>query len=212
MPTDDNDKPANATPASEAASDPDAVGREEDNELSAYWNDLKREGGPELPERRFAREHPGDLIIGTSKERELVRIHADGQLTYGPEYTPDEAAVTFWEAMGRRRLESEERIIQIFATERLLARIGQADLAYERAQRRAREDAASEHDRFMEEMSRRSLEARVHELVEFARGLYLGRPDLQEQVRTPIFEPRPAEPAPEEDLMPLEDDDDRPVN
>jgi hypothetical protein len=212
MPTDDSDKPADPSTA-EASPDAGTDGREEDNELSAYWNDLRREGGPEIPERRFAREHPGDLIIGTSKERMLVRIHPDGQLTYGPEYTPDEAAVTFWEEMGRRRLESEARIIQIMATERLLARIGQADLAYERAQRRAQTDTASEHDRFMEEMSRRSLEARVHELVEFARGIYLGRPDLQEQVRTPIFEPPPAaEPELDPDMMPDEDDDSRPVN
>lgn len=29
----------------------------------------------------------------------LVRIHPDGTLEYGPNYTPDEAARTFWDAM-----------------------------------------------------------------------------------------------------------------
>ncbi len=30
----------------------------------------------------------------------LVKIHPDGSLEYGPDYTPDEAARVFWSALG----------------------------------------------------------------------------------------------------------------
>ncbi len=147
--------------------------------LKEYWDEVRGEPGPEPAERRFVREHPGDLVIGTSKHRILVRIHPDGTLTYGPEYTPDEAAVEFWTAMARRRLETEQRLLQFHAQEVLLARIAQADLAYEAAQIRARRPEATEHDRMMEELSRRSLESQIHNMIEFSRELLRGRPDLQ---------------------------------
>lgn len=151
----------------------------DDETLSEYWEAIRPTGQPDTIERQFARTHPGDLIIATSEARELVRIHPDGTLTYGPEYTPDEAAVTFWTEMGRRRLQMEERLIQIQAMEQLLARVASADIAYETAQRRAHTETAIDHDKLMEEMSRRSLESRVHELIEYARGLIHSRPDLQ---------------------------------
>jgi hypothetical protein len=150
-----------------------------DEELKEYWDEVRGGPTPEPPERRFSREHPGDLVIATSKDRMLVRIHPDGTLTFGPEYTPDEAAVEFWTAMARRRLETEQRLIQFHAQEQLLARVAQADFSYEHAQARTRGEDATEHDRLMEEISRRNLESSVHTLIEFARSLVETRPDLQ---------------------------------
>jgi hypothetical protein len=150
---------------------------ENESELREYWESVRLGGPlPEPVEQRYAREHPGDLVIGTSKERMLVRIHPDGTLTYGPNYTPDEAAVTFWTAMAQRRLETELRLIQFQTQENLLQRVAEADIAYETSQLRARREEATEHDRFMEEMSRRNLETRVHVLLEFARGLVRREP------------------------------------
>ncbi len=74
-----------------------------------------------------------------------------------------------WEATGRQMGGEDQRIMHD-AMRQLVIRVGEADLAYERAQRRALADKATEHDKLMEEMSRRSLETRVHELIEFARG------------------------------------------
>lgn len=165
--------------------------------LTEYWDDVRSKGpGPAEPvERRFAREHPGDLIIGTTREKILVRIHADGTLTYGEGYTPDSAAVEFWTAMAVRRLESEARLIQFATQEQLLARVAQADLAYEACQGRAHAEGASEHDTMMEELSRRSLEAQVHNLIEYARGLLAARPDLR-PAPTPVAVAPPTPPAP----------------
>ncbi|MCX5522175.1 hypothetical protein OG342_04740 [Streptomyces bobili] len=42
-----------------------------------------------------------DIIITGQDGRPLVTIHPSGQLEYGPGYTPDEAARTFWNALRR---------------------------------------------------------------------------------------------------------------
>ncbi len=147
----------------------------EDENIREFWDDVQPSGAQSAAIPRFG-EHPGDLIIGTSRDRILVRIHPDGTLTYGPEYTPDEAAVEFWTQMAIRRLESEERIIHLGVMEMILMQVGRADFAYQEAQVRARQEGASEHDRFMEEMSRRSLETMIHQAVESGRGL-IARPN-----------------------------------
>jgi len=147
-----------------------------DDNLLEYWDDLHPPGRTARPEPREPGTHPGDLVIGTSKDRILVRIHPDGTLTYGPEYTPDEAAVEFWTQMAVRRLESEERVLHLGVVEQFLQRLGSADLSYEAAVLRSRRPDATEHDRFMAEISHRNLEAVVHQTIEFARGL-VARPD-----------------------------------
>jgi hypothetical protein len=48
-----------------------------------------------------------DLVIAT-QSRVLVVIKPDGALSYGPGYTPDEAASVFWEALARKRREAGE--------------------------------------------------------------------------------------------------------
>lgn len=153
-------------------------------DLAVYWAAVRgpRPERPLTPEEQAAKAFPGSLTIGTATNW-LIRIHNDGTLEYGPEYTPDEAAVTFWEAMGRRRIQSEERFLQIAMMELHYALLQEADRAYETAQRRARREGATEHDRMMEEMSRRDLESRMHEIIEFSRELVAQRPDLAARVR-----------------------------
>ena len=46
---------------------------------------------------------PGNIVIRPVHNRPpLVTIHPDGTLEYGPDYTPDEAARVFWDAMAAR--------------------------------------------------------------------------------------------------------------
>lgn len=165
-----------------------------DDNLLEYWDDVHPAGRDAQPVPREPGTHPGDLVIGTSKDRILIRIHPDGTLTYGPEYTPDEAAVEFWTQMAVRRLESEERVIHLGMVEQFLQRLGAADLAYEASVLRARRPDATEHDRYMSEISHRNLEAVLHQTIEFARGL-VARPDPPppvEQLMRPGY--RPGEP------------------
>lgn len=119
----------------------------------------------------------GNLVIGTPG-RILVVLKADGQLEYGPDYTPDEAAVQFWEAMGRRRLGAEERILTLQHMEHLLARIGEADLEYERRMLETRdlEEGSPERQQSerMAELARVRLEMLVHQSIELGRGLAQG--------------------------------------
>ena len=158
--------------------------------LSLFWDEVHRPGPSPLDPPPVLREHPGDLVIGTSRERILVRIHPDGTLTYGPDYTPDESAVEFWTQMAIRRLESEERILHLGVMEQILLHVGRADRSYEAAQLRTRSTEATEHDRFMEEMSRRNLETAIHQVIEFGRGL-LARPNPPPPVETIVHPIRP---------------------
>lgn len=151
----------------------------DDAALEVYWDDLRV-----APHRRTPREpsfrdqvKPGDFVIGTSKDRLLVIIKPDGTLEYGPEYRPDEAAVVFWESMGQRRLQMEDRLLVIQHMEAVLTRLGDADLRAESARR----VAANEPDNM--ELERQALEA-IHRLervmgqaIELGRGL-IRRPEI----------------------------------
>jgi hypothetical protein len=148
--------------------------REESETLNSYW-EILRGPIPESPEARLGRLHPGDLVVGTSKDRILVRIHPDGQITYGEGYTPDEVAEILWTTIALKRVAMEERLVHLSIIEQLVIRTGEADLHYEEMQTLARREEATEHDRFMEEIARRNLEARVHQMIDFARGVALAR-------------------------------------
>jgi hypothetical protein len=123
-------------------------------------------------DQRLPEGRPGELVIGTSPERILVRIAADGTLTYGPEYTPDEAAQVFWQALARQREGGEEKMVLLAHVEKLLARIGEQDLRTETARMQASE-TKSAHDEFQAERATGQLEVLVHELIELARGIAL---------------------------------------
>lgn len=114
-----------------------------------------------------------DLMIVTSEGRLLVRIAPDGTLTYGPGYTPEEAAVEFWEMMARKRIDYETRLVFLSRIEELLVRLGKQDLVTEKARLRAQEPEASAHDNFTAERAVGQLEVLVHELIEYGRGLAL---------------------------------------
>lgn len=114
-----------------------------------------------------------ELSIVTSEGRVLVRIAPDGTLTYGPGYSPDEAAVEFWEAMARRRVDYEERLVFFTSVEHLLVRLGKQDLITEKARIQATSDGATPHDHFTAERAVGQLEVLAHELIELGRGLAL---------------------------------------
>lgn len=143
------------------------------------------------PEEQVGRQHPGELVIATSFQRVLVRIQEDGSIVYGPEYTPDEAAVTLWTAIARRRKDFDARMQYMDLLELHIALLAVADQAYEAAQGALRaavgnaETTEREREalRFREEMSRRNLETRVHGVIEFAREFSAQRPDLLAQAR-----------------------------
>ena len=167
--------------------------------LSPYWAVMRRMRGadeprPPTPEEEVARAHPGELVIATSPQRVLVRILRDGTVLYGPEYTPDEAAVTLWTAIGARRPYFDARMRYMDLLELHVALIAVADQAYEAAQNalRAALGNAETTERFREELrqredlSRRALETRVHGMIEFAREFASQRPDLLAQARRMI--------------------------
>lgn len=147
----------------------------QDEPLEVYWDDVRvaRARVP-IPEGAatpsFGEDvDPRAMVIGTSRERVLVIIQADGSLEYGPDYTPDEAAVVFWEHMGRRRLQMEDRLLVIGHMEGILTRIGAADLHLERLRRAAADGDAAAGQEAGHAMIR--LERLVHQGIELGRGL-----------------------------------------
>lgn len=119
----------------------------------------------------------GDLVIGTSHARVLLRIKRDGRIEYGPDYTPDEAAEIFWKALAKKRTEAVEREALMGHIEHVMLQLGEQDLRYEQCQIKAKSDVGTPHDSFQEERARGQLEVYMHQLIELARGLALrGRP------------------------------------
>lgn len=141
-----------------------------DEHLETYWEDVRGTPVPQ-PDLRHFDAHPGELVIGTDRNRVLVRIQPDGQLRYGPEYTPDEAAEVFWTAMATKRAGMTERLLHFGIMEQLLIRIGRADINTERLRLRSAQEDSTAEDHFRAEMAMRGLEALVHQMIEFSRGL-----------------------------------------
>jgi len=130
----------------------------------------------------------GDLVIGTSPDRVLVIIKKSGEVVYGPEYTPDEAAVTFWEAMGQRRLEMEDNILTFQHMRAIFTRLGEQDLRTEHFRLRAAEE--TDPDKRSElsmaaENAMAKLSMIAHEAVEFGRAMArrgLPTPEMPDKV------------------------------
>lgn len=127
---------------------------------------------------------PGDLIIATSEKRILVRIQPDGTITYGPEYTPDEAAKVLWEAIARQRRQDEELRLYHAHVDVLIRQIGAQDLQNEKCQLAAKAATAGPHERYQAERALQQLETYVHQLIELARGVVL-REQHNEQPEPP---------------------------
>lgn len=169
---------------------------QEDDSLETYWDDVRVKSDEPRPAATPSfsdRVGKNDLVIGTSRERILVIVKADGTLEYGPEYTPDEAAVTFWEAMGRRRLEMEDRLLVIQHMEGLLTRLGRQDMVVETLRRGAQDEENPQRKRALELRAAdetRRLEMYVHQTLELGRGLArrpeVNAPQVPEQVPASI--------------------------
>lgn len=162
-------------------------GDKEEDTLGQSWAALRRLAGPQkprplYPEEETAREHPGELVIGTRKNP-IVRIQKDGSVIYGDGYTPDLAAVELWTSIGKRRIDFDRRMQYLDLLELHIALLAVADAAYEAAQRATWASNGSDHERQREERSRASLEMRMHDLIEFAREFADRRPDLMAQAR-----------------------------
>lgn len=159
---------------------------EEDEELplEVYWDALRGRRAPVEPVhtvptmRDLADEN--DMVIGTSAQRVLVIIKPTGELIFGPEYTPQEASMIFWEHMGRRRYQLEDRILLIQHMEAVLLRLGRADMECERLRREA---AEAETMQLKAERTQQAdialarLNMVAHEAIELGRGL-VRRPEV----------------------------------
>jgi hypothetical protein len=125
--------------------------------------------------RNEAMSTESDLVIATTGGRELVRIKPDGTLIYGPEYTPDEAAMVFWKALAQRRAEATEQELVFRHMETALLALGRADLENEIAQMRAKAlQEAGEPTGSAVLAAHKAEQAwlrQVHEVTELARGL-----------------------------------------
>jgi hypothetical protein len=153
----------------------------EDNDpLEIVWDDLRiapKRARPEIEaaDRFRQKAEPNDLVIGTSRDRLLVVIKPNGRVEFGPEYRPDEAAMVFWEAMGRQRYQFEERILLIQHMEAVLTRVGAADLHLEALRQRVQTGDEEAGQQAGGALVR--LETLVHQAIELGRGL-VRRPDL----------------------------------
>lgn len=178
----DNRDARDGQPSPDAAPT-EAPTAEETEGLRDYWKDVLGTP-PETTEARLVRElgipHPGTLTFATSSGKVIVQIDPNGKVTLGEGVTADEAAEEFWTGMALKRRGMEERLMQLGAMEAMLHRCARADIAYERAATRAREPGATEEDKFREELQRRNLEAAVHQMIEFSRGLLLPPPPAAE--------------------------------
>jgi hypothetical protein len=152
---------------------------EDDHDLELYWADRGIPTSPpatpdQLREQIAPTAARNDLVIG-SRDRPLVIISPDGSLQYGASYTPDEAAMVFWEAMARRRVDFELRMLLAGQMEQILTRVGQRDLDYERMVLRAQAEGLSDTERASREqyaeLARGRLEMEVHHAIELGRGL-----------------------------------------
>lgn len=153
--------------------------RDDDDRLEIYWDDVRV-----APFRRSPRQEDfgdqvetGDLVIGTSHHRILLIIKADGTLRYGPEYRPDEAAMVFWEAMGQKKLEMEDRLLVIGHMEAILTRLGDADLRAESARRIAANEPGNEILEVQAQEAIHRLEQIMSQAIELGRGL-IRRPEV----------------------------------
>lgn len=151
----------------------------DDTNLEVFWDDVRVAPfrRPPTQEDFGDQVERGDMVIGTSAERILVIIKKDGTLRFGPEYCPDEASMVFWEAMGQRRLQMEDRLLVIGHMEAVLTRLGDADLRAESARRVAANDPGNEALEAQAVEAVHRLERLVDQAIELGRGL-IRRPEV----------------------------------
>ena len=160
------------------------------NETEGDHSDIAalRRPDPMRPNLKQPEFGPNDMVIRTSKDRVLVVIRPNGELEFGPDYTPDEAAELFWMTMAMKRLGSERRLQLLARLENLFTGIGAADIMNETAQKHLQEvnaemlrkgdaDLTNNDAETIEDAMKRAgeaqriLEQRVHQVIEFSREL-----------------------------------------
>lgn len=167
----------------------------DDEPIELLWDDLRiarqrkpPEDDPSAELRELA--GPGDLVIGTSGKRLLAVIKANGQIEFGPEYRPDEAAQVFWQALARQRYQHEEQNLIARHMESILAQIGAADLRLEALRRASQEGDPTAAQQAIAAHLR--LERLVHQAIELGRGLArrpeIPIPDVPERIPDRIRE------------------------
>lgn len=157
---------------------------EDELPLEVYWDALRGRRGPQDPVHTVPRLRDlvdtNDMVIGTSSNRILVVIKPTGELVFGPEYTPQEASRIFWEYMGIRRYQLEDRMLLIQHMEGVLVRLGRADMEAERFRLLAvgEEDPQrkAEHEQ-QAQIAIARLNMVAHEAIELGRGL-VRRPEV----------------------------------
>jgi hypothetical protein len=158
-------------------------------DLEIYWDALgvrrhptaePSEAAEPATSLTFGNVPAGSLVIGTSRHRILVTIQADGTVEYGADYKPDEAALVFWEAMGRARLGAEDRILVIQHMEAIMTRLGAQDMETERLRRAAAEEPDPLRKATLEQsagLAVRRLELIMNQVIELGRAL-VRRPEV----------------------------------
>src|SRR5271157_1247405 len=105
---------------------PEEAPEEEGDELVDHWRDILGPR-PESVKKRLIRTlglpQPGTLSICREDGTVIVAICSDGSLTYGPNYTPDEAAEVFWTNMALKKKGMETRLQELGIMETMLIRI-----------------------------------------------------------------------------------------
>lgn len=158
---------------------------QEDEPLEVFWDALKsvrRETQePESTVPKFGDlAEADDLVIGTNKNRILVIIKPTGEVLFGPEYRPTEAAQVFWEHMGQQRIAMEEKFLIIRHMEAILVQLGQADLQCERLRRAAVDEPDRLQRAALEQAGERAMQ-RLSQIagqaIELGRGL-VRRPEV----------------------------------
>lgn len=154
--------------------------KKDDMMLGVFWNQVPR--APQEPDQpAFGQQAgPQDLVIGTSKDRILVIIKPNGELLYGPEYRPQEAAQIFWEHMAQRRLMVEDKFLLVQHMEAILVQLGRFDMECERLRKAA--EAEPDYNKRAEltqsaEFAIGRLEMVVSQAIELGRAL-VKRPEV----------------------------------
>lgn len=156
---------------------------DDDGPLELFWDDLHVARQRPVPandtvvDLTGGRELPaGTLVIGTSRHRRLVTFFPDGTMEYGPDYTPDEAAVVLLEAIGRRKLEMDDRLLLVGHMDAVLNQLGTADLRNQAADIALRERVTDE-TLLASRRAQAGLERAMHNAIELGRGM-ARRPDI----------------------------------
>lgn len=164
------ESPSQETPGVTSAEEHPRV---EDDSLESHWDDILGPR-PETIEQRLIKEFgttKGRLTICTENGRAIVSIDADGTVTFGEGYTPNEVAEVFWTNMALKRVGMEQRLQHFAVMEATLVRLGRATINYQQRLLASEAPGATPEHRQQAELARMSLNSLVSNLTDYAAGL-----------------------------------------